>query len=221
MIESKTSSLILSESGFAIVPAGEVQWILTLERVPQELAGWIVAHIDRTWMIILAMNVIMLIIGTVLDLPAAMLLLGPLFIGIAQSIGMDPVQLGLIMVLNLAIGLYTPPSGRPCSFPQRSPAHRSVRSSPICCRLPDLSRGAGPWSAILRPSPCTDVRFGQFAGPVDRVNRQAVVADDGGDLGLVSRHGCVEPGAKQLHRLPVQMPCRTDRPIRIERHHRN
>ena len=94
-----------------IMASSVVQWILTLERVPQELAGWIVANIDRTWMIILAMNVIMLIIGTVLDLPAAMLLLGPLFIGLAQSIGMDPVQLGLIMVLNLAIGLYTPPVG--------------------------------------------------------------------------------------------------------------
>ena len=53
----------------------------------------------------------MLVIGTFLDLPAAILLLGPIFVTIAQAIGLDPVQLGLIMVLNLSIGLYTPPVG--------------------------------------------------------------------------------------------------------------
>lgn len=94
-----------------IMASSVVQWILTLERVPQDLAAWMVGSLDQTWMIILAMNVIMLFVGTVLDLPAAVLLLGPLFIGIARSIGMDPVQLGLIMVVNLAIGLYTPPVG--------------------------------------------------------------------------------------------------------------
>ncbi|MEO1250117.1 MAG: TRAP transporter large permease subunit [Pseudomonadota bacterium] len=94
-----------------ILASSVVQWILTLERVPQELAAWITGNLDKKWMIILAMNVLMLVIGTFLDLPAAMLLLGPLFIGLAQAIGMDQVQLGLMMVLNLAIGLYTPPVG--------------------------------------------------------------------------------------------------------------
>lgn len=94
-----------------IMASSVVQWILTLERVPQELAQWMVGSFSETWMIILAMNVIMIVVGTVLDLPAAMLLLGPLFAGMAVAIGMDPVQLGLMMVINLAIGLYTPPVG--------------------------------------------------------------------------------------------------------------
>jgi TRAP-type C4-dicarboxylate transport system permease large subunit len=51
------------------------------------------------------------IIGAFLDLPAAVLLLGPLFVTIGQAIGLDPVQLGLMMVVNLSIGLYTPPVG--------------------------------------------------------------------------------------------------------------
>ena len=46
-----------------------------------------------------------------LDLPPAILLLGPIFVPLAATIGLDPVQLGLIMVLNLGIGLYTPPIG--------------------------------------------------------------------------------------------------------------
>ena len=94
-----------------IMASSVVQWILTLERVPQELAQWMVGSFSETWMIILAMNAIMIVVGTVLDLPAAMLLLGPLFAGMAVANGMDPVQLGLMMVINLAIGLYTPPVG--------------------------------------------------------------------------------------------------------------
>ena len=94
-----------------IMASSTIQWVLTAERVPQELAGWIVATISEPWMILLAMNLLMLLIGTFLDLPAAILLLGPIFVTIAQAIGLDPVQLGLIMVLNLSIGLYTPPVG--------------------------------------------------------------------------------------------------------------
>ncbi|WP_028291931.1 TRAP transporter large permease [Oceanobacter kriegii] len=94
-----------------IMASSVIQWILTLERVPQELASWVTGSISEPWMVILAMNVIMLIVGSFLDLPAAVLLLGPLFTGIAASIGLDPVQLGLMMVVNLAIGLYTPPVG--------------------------------------------------------------------------------------------------------------
>jgi TRAP-type C4-dicarboxylate transport system permease large subunit len=62
-------------------------------------------------MVILALNVVMLVVGAFLDLPAAVLLLGPLFVTIGTAIGLDLVQLGLMMVVNLAIGLYTPPVG--------------------------------------------------------------------------------------------------------------
>jgi TRAP-type C4-dicarboxylate transport system permease large subunit len=57
------------------------------------------------------MTVLMICIGTVLDLPAAILLLAPIFSGVAAYIGLDPIQLGVMMVVNLAIGLYTPPVG--------------------------------------------------------------------------------------------------------------
>lgn len=103
---------IMTGAVMAIIMASSIiQWILTLEQVPQHLALWVTATISEPWMVILAMNIIMLIVGTFLDLPAAVLLLTPLFSSIAASIGLDPVQLGLIMVVNLAIGLYTPPVG--------------------------------------------------------------------------------------------------------------
>ncbi|WP_108445693.1 TRAP transporter large permease [Halomonas denitrificans] len=94
-----------------IMASSIIQWILTMEQIPQELAAWVTGSLSEPWQVILAMNVIMLLVGTFLDLPAAVLLLGPLFTGIAAAIGLDPVQLGLIMVVNLAIGLYTPPVG--------------------------------------------------------------------------------------------------------------
>ena len=96
---------------FIIMASSTIQWVLTAERVPQELAQWVAETIKEPWMIILALNVVMLIVGAFLDLPAAVLLLGPLFVTIGNSIGMDPVQLGLMMVVNLSIGLYTPPVG--------------------------------------------------------------------------------------------------------------
>ena len=59
----------------------------------------------------MALNVLMLIVGMPLDLPPAILLLGPIFVPLAANIGLDPVQLGMIMIINLGIGLYTPPIG--------------------------------------------------------------------------------------------------------------
>lgn len=94
-----------------IMASSVIQWILTLEQIPQQLTMWLTSSLSEPWMVILALNLIMLIVGTFLDLPAAILLLGPLFVNIANAIGLDLVQLGLMMVVNLAIGLYTPPVG--------------------------------------------------------------------------------------------------------------
>ena len=94
-----------------IMGSSVLQWVLTAERVPQTLALWVEATFAAPWMVILALNVVMLVVGAFIDLPAAVLLLGPIFVTIAQAIGLDPVQLGLMMVVNLAIGLYTPPVG--------------------------------------------------------------------------------------------------------------
>lgn len=94
-----------------IMASSTIQWVLTAERVPQDLAVWVAGSISEPWMVIIALNFVMLLVGAFLDLPAAVLLLGPIFVTIAQAIGLDPVQLGLMMVVNLSIGLYTPPVG--------------------------------------------------------------------------------------------------------------
>lgn len=96
---------------FIIMASSTIQWILTAGQVPQALTEWVTGTLSEPWMVIVALNLVMIVVGAFLDLPAAVLLLGPLFVTIGQAIGLDPVQLGLMMVVNLSIGLYTPPVG--------------------------------------------------------------------------------------------------------------
>ncbi len=94
-----------------IMGSAIVGWILTFDQVPQRFAEWVGATISNPLLVILAMNVLLLLVGMPIDLPPAILLLGPIFVPLAATIGLDPVQLGIIMVLNLGIALYTPPIG--------------------------------------------------------------------------------------------------------------
>jgi TRAP-type transport system large permease protein len=86
-------------------------WILTVDQVPQQFLDWAKTHFTTRNSALLLMNLVMLVAGMFIDLPAAILLLAPLFLPLAQSFGIDLVQLGIIMVVNLAIGLYSPPVG--------------------------------------------------------------------------------------------------------------
>lgn len=106
-----TTGMMTGVIMLVIMGSAVLQWILSYESVPENLARWMLQTLQDPWTIILAMNLLMIVIGTFLDLPAAVLLLAPIFIGVAPSIGMEPVQLGVMMVVNLAIGLYTPPVG--------------------------------------------------------------------------------------------------------------
>jgi tripartite ATP-independent transporter DctM subunit len=94
-----------------IMGSAAASWILTYDQVPLHFAAWVSTTLREPWLVILAMNIIMLLIGGPLDLAPAILLLAPIFMPLAQQIGLDPLQLGLMMVLNLGIGLYTPPVG--------------------------------------------------------------------------------------------------------------
>lgn len=94
-----------------IMASAAIGWLLTYDHMPQGIAQWVQANVHTKWLIILMMNLMMLVLGMFIDLPAAVLLLTPVFVPLAQSIGMDMTQLGIMMVVNLAIGLYTPPVG--------------------------------------------------------------------------------------------------------------
>ena len=106
------------ESGIAtgvvmlvIMGSAVVGWILTFDQVPTRFAEWVTSTIENKYLVIFALNILMLLVGMPLDLAPSILLLGPIFVPLAAAIGLDPVQLGLIMIINLGIGLYTPPIG--------------------------------------------------------------------------------------------------------------
>jgi tripartite ATP-independent transporter DctM subunit len=94
-----------------IMASAAIGWLLTFDQMPQGVAQWVQQNVHVKWLVILLMNVLMLFLGMFIDLPAAILLLTPVFVPLANSIGMDMTQLGIMMVVNLAIGLYTPPVG--------------------------------------------------------------------------------------------------------------
>ncbi|WPH23466.1 TRAP transporter large permease [Variovorax paradoxus] len=94
-----------------IMASAAIGWLLTYDQMPQGITQWVQSNVHAASLVILLMNLLMLFVGMFIDLPAAILLLTPVFLPLAQSIGMDPTQLGIMMVVNLAIGLYTPPVG--------------------------------------------------------------------------------------------------------------
>ena len=94
-----------------IMASAAIGWLLTFDQMPQHIVQWVQQNVSAKWIVIALMNAMMLFLGMFIDLPAAVLLLTPVFLPLAQSIGMDTVQLGIMMVVNLAIGLYTPPVG--------------------------------------------------------------------------------------------------------------
>lgn len=94
-----------------IMASAAIGWLLTFDRMPDGVVGWAQAHLESGWSVILMMNLLMLVCGMFIDLPAAVLLLTPVFVPLANAIGMDLVQLGIMMTVNLAVGLYSPPVG--------------------------------------------------------------------------------------------------------------
>jgi len=94
-----------------IMASSIVGWIVTYEQLPAAFTEFATKTLQSPWLIILAMNLIMLATGMFIDLPAAVLLLTPMFVPLASAVGMDTVQLGIMMIVNLSIGLYHPPIG--------------------------------------------------------------------------------------------------------------
>ena len=94
-----------------IMASSVVGWIVTYEQLPAAFTLYAKGTLREPWLIILAMNLIMLAVAMFIDLPAAVLLLTPMFVPLAAAVGMDPIQLGIMMIINLSIGLYHPPIG--------------------------------------------------------------------------------------------------------------
>ena len=112
LYQALISTAIMTGVVMLIIAASNlVGYVLILENIPVLAANWSMDVLKSPILIILLMNLIMLLVGMFLDLPAAILLLGPTFVAMAENIGLDLVQLGVMMAMNLSIGLFTPPVG--------------------------------------------------------------------------------------------------------------
>jgi tripartite ATP-independent transporter DctM subunit len=94
-----------------IMMSEALSWFLTVQQAPQQITESLLSNIGSPFLILLLINLILLVVGAFLDMSPAILLLTPVLMPIAEGIGLDPIQLGLIMILNLGIGLFTPPVG--------------------------------------------------------------------------------------------------------------
>jgi C4-dicarboxylate transporter DctM subunit len=86
-------------------------WILAWERIPQAIAAWVVAVAASPVVVLLLLNLFLLILGCFMDSVAIMVIMIPTLMPIVTRIGVDPVQFGLILIINLMIGGLTPPYG--------------------------------------------------------------------------------------------------------------
>jgi C4-dicarboxylate transporter DctM subunit len=91
--------------------AGVFAWLLTVNQVPAAMVAWLKALDVAPWMLLLAINILLLIVGCFLDPLSAILLLSPLLVPIVKAAGIDGVHFGIVVTVNLAIGLFHPPFG--------------------------------------------------------------------------------------------------------------
>ena len=102
---------LISQILMIVTAAGLYSWLLTTSGMPQRIVAEINALQLAPWALLLLINVVLLVMGSFLEPPAAILILTPLLLPIVQAIGISPIHFGIIMAVNLSIGMYTPPFG--------------------------------------------------------------------------------------------------------------
>lgn len=88
-----------------------LSFVLSFTGLPQAISNALLSVTDNKYILLLIINLILLIVGTFMDMAPALLIFTPIFLPVVNSIGMDPIQFGVMMVMNLAIGTITPPVG--------------------------------------------------------------------------------------------------------------
>ena len=102
-----TIAIILLSMGFSAI----FGFIIALLKVPNLLSSMILGLTDNNIIILLLINLILIILGMIMDMGSILIIATPIFLPLAQKIGLDPVHFGIIMIFNLAIGMMTPPVG--------------------------------------------------------------------------------------------------------------
>ncbi len=132
---SKTTVMLM----FIVANALLFAHVLTTERIPQTIAESILEVGMSPWMFLIVVNVLLLVAGAFMEPTGVILILAPILFPIASQLGIDPIHLGVIMVVNMEIGMVTPPVG----------LNLFVTSGVTKMSLMQVSRAALPWLSVL------------------------------------------------------------------------
>lgn len=131
----KTVSIVMILIGFA----ASFGYIMTLMQIPLKITALLTTLSDNRYVILAMINIMLLVLGTLMDMAPLILILTPVLLPVAKAIGIDPVHFGMIMMVNLGIGLITPPVG----------AVLFVGSAVAKLRIEEVVRAMGPFFVIL------------------------------------------------------------------------
>ena len=131
----KTTAMVM----FVIGAAGAFGWLLALLEAPLHLSNAMQGITENPFALLLLINVVLLLLGTFMDMAPLIIIATPIFLPLATQLGMDPVQFGVMLILNLGIGLVTPPVGAvlfvACAI-GKLPVEETVRTIwPFYCAL--------------------------------------------------------------------------------------
>jgi len=104
---AETTAIVM----FLIATSMAMSWILAYENIPANVADFLINLSDNPIVILLLINLVLLMVGIFMDMTPAVLIFTPIFLPVAVNLGMSPLHFGIMMVLNLCIGLCTPPVG--------------------------------------------------------------------------------------------------------------
>jgi len=104
----KTTAIVL----FLVSTSIGLSWIMAYENIPQTVSETLLNISDNPFVILIIINIILLVVGTFMDMTPAILIFTPIFLPIVtQQLGIDPIHFGIMLIMNLSIGLCTPPVG--------------------------------------------------------------------------------------------------------------
>ncbi len=107
LVSAKTTAVVM----FLICTSMAMSWLFSFEGIPALISNFLLNQFSNKIVIFLIINIILLVIGTFMDMTPAILIFTPIFLPVVTELGMHPVHFGIVMVLNLCIGLCTPPVG--------------------------------------------------------------------------------------------------------------
>ncbi len=105
------SAYLISQILLIVTSAGIYSWLLTTSGIPQQIVGGINAMHMAKWELLFILNIGLLLAGSFLEPPAAILILTPLLLPVVRGVGVNPIHFGIIVAVNLSLGMYTPPFG--------------------------------------------------------------------------------------------------------------